>query len=65
MAGALMLQPLVFLVVAVLVLFLVVGWVIAVVRKIGGCLIHLLLLGAGLLLLLYLTWLFWQRFMLG
>jgi hypothetical protein len=60
-----MLQPLVFLVVAVLVLFLVVGWVIAVVRKIGGCLIHLLLLGAGLLLLLYLTWLFWQRFMLG
>jgi hypothetical protein len=65
MAGALMLQPLVFLVVAVLVLFLVVGWVIAVVRKIGGCLIHFLLLGAGLLLLLYLTWLFWQRFMLG
>lgn len=60
-----MVQPIVFLIVAVLVLFLVVGWVIAVVRKIGGCLIHLLLLGAGLVLLIYLTWLFWQRLPLG
>jgi hypothetical protein len=65
MAGVLMVQPLVFLIVAVLVLFLVVGWVIAVVRKIGGCLIHLLLLGAGLLLLIYLTWLFWQKLLQG
>jgi hypothetical protein len=65
MTGVLMLQPLVFVVVAVLVLFLVVGWVFAVVRKIGGCLIHLMLLGAGLLLLLYLSWLFWQKFLAG
>jgi hypothetical protein len=65
MTGVLMLQPLVFVFVAALVLFLVVGWVFAVIRKIGGCLIHLMLLGAGLLLLVYLSWLFWQKFLAG
>jgi hypothetical protein len=60
-----MAQPIVFLVVGVLILVLVVGWAIAVIRKIGGCLIHLLLLGAGLVLLVYLTWLFWQKFLQG
>jgi len=56
-----MLQPLVFLAVAGLVIFLVLAWVIALIRKVGGCLIHLLLLGAGLVLLVYLGWLFLQR----
>ncbi|HJX36973.1 MAG TPA: hypothetical protein VJ714_00105 [Anaerolineae bacterium] len=60
-----MLQPLLFLVVAGLVLFLVLGWAFALVRKAGGCLIHLLLLGAGLILLLYLGWLYLQRLPLG
>jgi hypothetical protein len=58
-----MLQPLLFLAVAFLVVFLILGWVIALTRKIGGCLIHLLLLGAGLILLVYLGWLFLQRMM--
>jgi hypothetical protein len=58
-------QPVLFLVVAVLVILLIVGWVIALVRKVGGCLIHLMLLAAGLLLFLYLGWLFWQRIMAG
>jgi hypothetical protein len=60
-----MAQPIVFLIVGVLILVLVVGWAIAVIRKIVGCLIHLLLLGAGLVLLVYLTWLFWQKFLQG
>jgi xanthine/uracil permease len=60
-----MLQPVLFLVVGFIVVFLIVGWVIALVRKVGGCLIHLLLLAAGLILFLYLSWLFWQRFLQG
>jgi len=60
-----MMQPVLFLVVGVLVVLLVVGWVIALVRKVGGCLIHLMLVAAGLLLFLYLSWLFWQRFLQG
>lgn len=56
-----MLQPLLFLAVAGLVIFLVLAWVIALTRKVGGCLIHLLLLGAGMVLLVYLGWLFLQR----
>jgi hypothetical protein len=56
-----MFQPLLFLAVAGLVIFLVLAWVIALIRKVGGCLIHLLLLGAGLVLLVYLGWLFLQR----
>jgi hypothetical protein len=60
-----MLEPVVFLVVGGLVVLLVVGWVIALVRKVGGCLIHLMLVAAGLLLFLYLSWLFWQRFLQG
>lgn len=56
-----MLQPLLFLAVAGLVIFLVLAWVIALIRKVGGCLIHLLLLGAGMVLLVYLGWLFLQR----
>lgn len=54
-------QPLLFLVVAALVLFLVLGWAFALVKKVGGCLVHLLLLGAGLILLLYLGSLYLQR----
>jgi hypothetical protein len=56
-----MFEPLLFLAVAGLVIFLVLAWVIALIRKVGGCLIHLLLLGAGLVLLVYLGWLFLQR----
>ncbi|HUV74303.1 MAG TPA: hypothetical protein VMW79_08335 [Anaerolineae bacterium] len=58
-------EPVLFLVVGGLVVLLVVGWVIALVRKVGGCLIHLMLVAAGLLLFLYLSWLFWQRFLQG
>ena len=54
-------QPLLFLAVAGLVIFLVLAWVIALIRKVGGCLIHLLLLGAGMVLLVYLGWLLLQR----
>ena len=60
-----MLQPLLFVAVAAIMLLLVVGWVIALVRKVGGCLIHLLLLSAALLLFVYLSWLLWQRLMQG
>jgi hypothetical protein len=59
------LQPMLFIVVGAIVVLLVVGWVIALVRKVGGCLIHLLLLAAALVLFLYLGWLFWQRLMGG
>jgi len=58
-------QPVLFIVVGAIVVLLVVGWVIALVRKVGGCLIHLLLLAAALVLFLYLSWLLWQRFMGG
>jgi hypothetical protein len=51
-------------VVAVVVVLLVV-WIIGVIRKVGGCLIHLVLLAAALCLFLYLTWLFWERFLQG
>ena len=60
-----MMHPLLFLVVALVIVLLVVGWVIAFVRKVGGYLIHLMLVGAGLILLLYLIWVFWQRFLQG
>ena len=60
-----MMHPLLFLVVALVIVLLVVGWVIAFVRKVGGCLIHLMLVGEGLILLLYLSWVFWQRFLQG
>ena len=60
-----MLQPVLFVVVGAVVVLLVLGWVIALIRKVGGCFIHLLLLCAGLLLFLYLSWLFWQRLMQG
>jgi hypothetical protein len=56
-----MLQPLIFLVVAALILFLVLGWAVALVKKVGGCLVHLLLLAAGLILLVYLGSLYLQR----
>jgi hypothetical protein len=59
------LQPVLFIIVGAIVVLLVVGWVIALVRKVGGCLIHLLLLAAALVLFLYLGWLFWQRLMGG
>jgi hypothetical protein len=56
-----MLEPLLFLAVGGIIVLLVVGWVIALIRKVGGCLIHLMLVAAGLLLFVYLSWLFWQR----
>lgn len=38
------------------VVFLLLGlWVIGIIRKIGGCLIHLALLAAGLVILYYLV----------
>lgn len=58
-------EPLLFLVVGGIIVLLVVGWVIALIRRVGGCLIHLLLVGAGLLLFVYLSWLFWQRMLQG
>jgi len=60
-----MLQPLVVLVVGLLIVFLLVAWVIAFIRKVGGCLIHLMLVAAALLLFVYLGWFFWQRFLQG
>jgi hypothetical protein len=60
-----MLEPLLFLAVGGIIVLLIVGWVIALIRRVGGCLIHLLLLGAGLLLFVYLSWLFWQRMLQG
>jgi hypothetical protein len=60
-----MLQPLVLLVVGLLIVFLLVAWVIAFIRKVGGCLIHLMLVAAALLLFGYLGWFFWQRFLQG
>jgi hypothetical protein len=56
---------LLFVIVGVIVVLLVVGWVIALIRKVGGCFIHLLLLSAALLLFLYLGWLFLQRLLQG
>lgn len=58
-------QPLVVLVVGLLIVFLLVAWVIAFIRKVGGCLIHLMLVAAALLLFVYLGWFFWQRFLQG
>lgn len=60
-----MLEPLLFLAVGGIIVLLVVGWVIALVRKVGGCLIHLMLVAAGLLLFVYLSWIFWQRVLQG
>jgi hypothetical protein len=54
-------QPLLFVVVGALVGVLLVVWLIAVIRKVGGCLIHLALVAAALLLLLYLGWLFVEK----
>jgi hypothetical protein len=34
---------------------LIVTWLFGLIKKIGGCLIHLLLLGAGLVLLAYIV----------
>jgi len=59
------LQPLVVLIVGLLIVFLLVAWVIAFIRKVGGCLIHLMLVAAALLLFVYLSWFFWQRFLQG
>lgn len=60
-----MLQPLLFLVVGAVVGILLLVWVIGLMRKVGGCLIHLALVAAVLILFTYLGWLFWQRFVLG
>ena len=58
-------QPLVVLIVGLLIVFLLVAWVIAFIRRVGGCLIHLMLVAAALLLFVYLSWFFWQRFLQG
>jgi len=60
-----MLGAAILLVVVAVVAILLVVWIIGVIRKVGGCLIHLALLAAALCLLLYLTWAFWQRFLQG
>ena len=56
-------QAVLFLIVGVTVGILLVVWVIGTIRKVGGCLIHLALVAAGLVLFLYLIWIFWQRFL--
>ncbi|TKJ30914.1 MAG: hypothetical protein CEE40_03485 [Chloroflexi bacterium B3_Chlor] len=60
-----MLQPLGFLIVGAVVGVLLLVWVIGVIRKVGGCLIHLALVAAGLILFLYLGWLLLQRLLLA
>ncbi|MGB3904290.1 MAG: hypothetical protein WBB22_05160 [Anaerolineae bacterium] len=60
-----MLQPLLFLIVGALVGVLLLVWVIGVIRKVGGCLIHLALVAAGLILFLYLGWLLLQRLLVA
>jgi hypothetical protein len=52
-----------FLVAGAVVGLLLVVWVIGVIRKVGGCLIHIALAAAGLVLFVYLAWLFVQRFL--
>ncbi len=39
--------------VGLLIALLLLSWLLGMIKKIGGCLIHLLLLGAGLLLFVY------------
>jgi hypothetical protein len=56
-----MLQPLLFLVVGAVVGILLLVWVIGMIRKVGGCLIHLALAAAALILFVYLGWLLLQR----
>jgi hypothetical protein len=56
-----MLQPLVFLIVGAVVGILLLVWVIGVIRKVGGCLIHLTLAAAAIILFVYLGWLLLQR----
>jgi hypothetical protein len=60
-----MLQPLLFLVVGAVVGILLVVWVIGMIRKVGGCLIHLALAAAALILFVYLGWLLLQRLLGG
>ena len=60
-----MLQPGLFLIVGALVGVLLLVWVIGVVRKVGGCLIHLALVAAGLILFLYVGWLLLQRLLVA
>jgi hypothetical protein len=57
-----MLQAVLFIVVGAVVGMLLVVWIIGLIRKVGGCVIHLALAAAGLILFAYLAWLFWQRF---
>jgi hypothetical protein len=56
-----MLQPLLFLVVGAVVGILLLVWVIGMIRKVGGCLIHLALVIAAIILFVYLGWLLLQR----
>jgi len=39
--------------VGLVIVVLIATWLFGLIKKIGGCLIHLLLLGAGLVLLAY------------
>ena len=57
--------PVLLVVVVAVVAVLLLIWIIGVIRRIGGCLIHLALLAAALCLLLYLTWVLWERFLQG
>lgn len=56
-----MLQPLLFLIVGGIVGVLLLVWLIGLIRRVGGCFIHLALAAAGLILLVYLGWLLLQR----
>ena len=58
-----MLEALLFVLVGATIAVLLLIWVVGLIRKVGGCLIHLALAAAALLLLVYLGWLFLQRFL--
>jgi len=54
-------QPLLFLIVGGIVGVLLLVWLIGLIKRVGGCFIHLALAAAGLILLVYLGWLLLQR----
>ena len=60
-----MLQPILFLVVGAIVGVLLLVWLIGLIRRVGGCFIHLALAAAGLILLLYVGWLLFQKLVAG
>jgi len=60
-----MLQPILFLVVGAIVGVLLLVWLIGLIRKAGGCFIHLALAAAGLSLWQYGRWLLCQKLVAG